>query len=186
MRLERRRPTGGRPDARRPDGRHARPPAGDRRASCSVMQAARRRRWCCTPATTARRSRCEPFEDANMSLAGVFGRNDGDHEGLRAAGGGGLRHRVVRVAAQLRGRRPAHPARARHRRRPDAVDRGARDRGARLHASAGDEDARRHADRESGRSVRLALRHAVGRDPRPRHEEGRVPSVSTGPRMDRH
>ena len=73
--------------------------------------------WSCTRATTARRSRSRRFSSMNMPLAGVFGRNDGDHEGLQGVRRDGRRHRAVRVAAQLRGRRAAHPARARHRRR---------------------------------------------------------------------
>ena len=75
--------------------------------------------------------------------------------------------------------------RPRHRRRAAAQHRGAQHRRARLHAPAGDEDARRHADRESGRGVRLALRHAEGRDPRSRHEDRWSSSVST-PRTGRH
>ena len=31
-----------------------------------------------------------PFRDVNMALAGVFGRNDGDREGLKAAASSGL------------------------------------------------------------------------------------------------
>ena len=126
----------------------------------------------------------EPFEEAHMSLAGVFGKNDGDTQGLRVARAAGVRRRAVRVAAQLRDRRQAHPARARHRRRARALGRRARDRGPRLHAPAGDEDARRHADRESGRGVRLAVRHAVGRDPRPRHAD-RWSSSTPGTRAAR-
>ena len=46
---------------------------------------ARASAWCCTPATTARRSALAPFHRAqHRRLLGVFGRNDGDHEGLQA------------------------------------------------------------------------------------------------------
>ena len=43
-----------------------------------------------------------PIEAANMSLAGVFGRNDGDHEGLPGARECGLRGRDLHGAPQLR------------------------------------------------------------------------------------
>lgn len=32
----------------------------------------------------------KPFQDHNIAMAGVFGRNDGDHEGLRAAAATGM------------------------------------------------------------------------------------------------
>ncbi len=32
----------------------------------------------------------EPFNDSNMALLGIFGRNDGDHEGLRAVAARGM------------------------------------------------------------------------------------------------
>jgi uncharacterized protein len=32
----------------------------------------------------------QPFLDMNVALAGIFGRNDGDHEGLRAIAGKGM------------------------------------------------------------------------------------------------
>ncbi len=36
----------------------------------------------------------EPFRDAGVALAGVFGRNDGDREGLRAAAQQGMGHEL--------------------------------------------------------------------------------------------
>ena len=47
---------------------------------------------------------CSPFslhafEDAHVSLAGVFGKNDGDPQGLVVARAVGVRRRAVRVAA---------------------------------------------------------------------------------------
>ena len=73
-----------------------------------------------------------PFADHNVALAGVFGRNDGDHEGLNACRVG-ARHRALRVAAQPRSRRAEHPAGARYRRGAAAFHRGTLDRGARLY-----------------------------------------------------
>ena len=168
-------------DARRPDVRHARPPAGDRgagrahdrsAASGMVLHAGDY----CSPFSL------EPFHELEHPAAGVFGRNDGDHEGLKAYAAKGVGHRAVRVAAQLRGRRAAHPARARHRRRDRAL--------ARAHEivvhgfthHAGDEDARRHADRESRRGVRLAVRRARRRrSSTSRRSEVEFISASTEP-----
>ena len=65
----------------------------------------------------------KPFEDAHISLAGVFGGTTATRRDCVVAGAVGVRHRAVRVAAQLRDRRPAHPARARHRRRAAAIGR---------------------------------------------------------------
>ena len=54
---------------------------------------------------------------------------------------------------------------------------GARDRDPRADAPAGNEDARRDADRQSRRGVRMALRHALGRDARPGQPAGGVPDA---------
>ncbi|MBX9929313.1 MAG: metallophosphoesterase [Gemmatimonadaceae bacterium] len=35
-----------------------------------------------------------PFQDAGVALAGIFGRNDGDHEGLRAIAQQGMGHEL--------------------------------------------------------------------------------------------
>ena len=141
VRLERTTSSGELADARRTDGgQHDRVPAvrgvraTDAGEGVSMLHACRR--------LLLARSRCSPFEEASMSLAGVFGTNDGDMQGLLAqcdARGSG---RAVREPAQLRGRRPAHARGARHRRRAAALHRGAQHRRARLHAPAGDEVAR--------------------------------------------
>jgi putative phosphoesterase len=36
----------------------------------------------------------KPFQDANVALAGVFGRNDGDHEGLTSYAAQGMGHEL--------------------------------------------------------------------------------------------
>ena len=155
-------------DADRTDRGHARSPSGHRRAGAA--DAGRRASgWCCTPATIARRSRSRAFEEAHVSLAGVFGRNDGDPQGLvsRAQSAFGIELFESPHSFEIGGRRIllVHDIGDVHERSVashEIVD-------SRPHASAGDEDARRDADRESGRGVRLALRHAVGGAARPRH-----------------
>ena len=102
----------------------------------------------------------KPFEDAHVSLAGVFGKNDGDREGLvsRAQSAFGAELFESPHSFEIGGRRIllVHDIGDVHERSVL----GARDRDSRPHAPAGDEDARRHADRESRRGVRLAVRHA--------------------------
>ena len=130
----RRTSTGGPPDARRPAGRHPRSRARDRRARSSrcsprgvgmVLHAGDY----CAPFSL------RPFQERHMALAGVFGRNDGDHEGLQGVRRAGLR------ASSCSSRRTAsrsagssillvHDIADVH----AALDRAAQHRGARLHA----------------------------------------------------
>ena len=112
---------------------------------------------------------CSPFalkafEDAHMSLAGVFGRNDGDREGLvsRAQSAFGAELFESPHSFEIGGRRIllVHDI-GDVNKRSVAV---ARDRDSRQHAPAGDEDARRHADRQSRR--RRAAGSTARRRPR--------------------
>ena len=147
------------------------------------MHRARASAWCCTPATTARRSRSRRFSsracrlpassDATTAIARDSRRTRATGVGIELFESphsfevGGQRILLVHDIGDVR----------------RAVDRGARDRRARLHAHAGDGERGETLDRESRRGVRLAVRHAVGRDPRSRHEAGRV-HLSDGARVD--
>ena len=135
--------TGGRPDARRTDGRHARPHPGDRGIRAADAGGGRRDAH---PRRRLLRTVRAAADRGGEHVAGRRVRQERRrHPGPARQGHGRLRRRAVRGPAQLRARRPAHPRRARHRRRAAAQHRGPQHRGARLHAPAGDEDPRRHA-----------------------------------------
>ena len=106
-----------------------------------------------------------PFEEASMSLAGVFGRNDGDTQGPRA------RRRRRDSAPSCSSRRTASSSAAQRILlvhdigdvQPRSIE-AHEHRRARLHAPAGDEAPRRHADRES--RARRAAGSTARRRPR--------------------
>ena len=101
-----------------------------------------------------------PIEEASMSLAGVFGRNDGDTQGLLAKATAGFGAELFEGphSFELGGQRilVVHDI-------GDVQPRSIEAHSIVVHGFTHQQEmkyARRHADRESRRGVRLAVRHA--------------------------
>jgi len=103
----------------------------------------------------------KPFQDANVALAGVFGRNDGDPEGLKAFAEQGMGHELFESPHSLT--IGEHKILLVH----DIGDVAARSINAH---NAVHEDARRLADHQPRRGVRLDQRSADGRRARSGYE----------------